>query len=502
MFRIRFSRQLLLALSGLLLSTPSVMASDSYPEIMFILDSSGSMSQMAGGRQKIAAAKEVMQTIVPQLHENVRVGLTAYGHRHSGDCQDIEVLVPPGSTDRAGLLAHVNRLQPRGKTPISAAILSAASQLRLKDAETTIILVSDGIETCGGDPCEVVKQLKATGSKFVMHVIGFDVNPAAEQQLKCAAGAGDGTYFSAGNADQLLEALKTVLKEVQEKVQQVEAANVTNVPGTSTLGKLKVTMPVGSEVSLADLKIMNATEGTGNRTVEKPKPSAMYPLKSGSYRVELGFATPSYGAATRTELGTVEVKKGETKEIKLGSVSFNIPESLEKAIAVREVLIADAGTNNVVVTVRQNGNSYYHFKPKPIAAGIYNVMFRYSINRDETPSLVARGIVVAPGKDTVVTLAHGFQLQEADDVTGWDLIPVATRLADSDEDGSEAHVESATLSIRYTGLGSRNRLWYPHVVPPGRYNLNVLLKGMDEPLLAGEGIVIQDGQIQQFDAGL
>lgn len=484
------------------MSASGSLASDSLPEIMFILDSSGSMSEIAGGKQKMVAAKEVMQQIVPQLDQNIRIGLTAYGHRHPGDCQDIEVLLPPGSNDRDALLAHVQRLQPRGKTPISAAILSTASLLRLKDAETTIILVSDGIETCGGDPCQVVKQLKSAGSKFIMHVVGFDVNPAAEQQLKCAAAAGDGTYFSASNSQQLLEALKTVVDEVQEKVQKVERANVANVQGTSPLGKLKVTMPVGSEVSLTELKIVAADGGKGNRTVEKPKPNATYPLKSGAYRVELGFATPSYGAATRTELGTIEVKRGETKEIQLGSISFNIPESIEKSIAVEEVLVADAGTNNIVVTVRKNGNSYYHFKPKPIVAGLYSVLFRYSINRDAKPSVVARNVVVKPGKDTVVTLSHGFQLRQADDVTGWDLIPATNRVADASEDGDKSHVESAALSIRYTGLGSKQRLWYPHVLPPGRYNLNVMLKGMDEPLLAGEDIVIQPGQMHQFDAGL
>jgi len=80
--------------------TTATATADHYPEVMFILDSSGSMSEVVAGKKKIDAAKEVMHAVVPQLDENVRIGLTAYGHRRPGDCTDIEVLVPAGSNDR------------------------------------------------------------------------------------------------------------------------------------------------------------------------------------------------------------------------------------------------------------------------------------------------------------------------------------------------------------------------------------------------------------------
>lgn len=100
----------------------------------------------AGNETKIEAAKAVMAEVVPSLEADVKVGLIAYGHRRKGDCSDIEVLVPPGSNDRDALLERVQAIQPKGKTPLSDAVATAVGRLKTKEAETTIVLVSDGIE--------------------------------------------------------------------------------------------------------------------------------------------------------------------------------------------------------------------------------------------------------------------------------------------------------------------------------------------------------------------
>ena len=162
------------------------------PEVMFILDSSGSMAGKVGTDTKIDAAKRVMREIVPAIPAEVAVGLTVYGHRRPGDCSDIEMIANPGQTERQKILEQIDKMKPVGKTPLSRSILQVAAGIRLQDAETTIILVSDGIDTCGGDPCKVVAELKKSGLNFVLHTVGLDVEPKAEQQLQCMAKAGDG----------------------------------------------------------------------------------------------------------------------------------------------------------------------------------------------------------------------------------------------------------------------------------------------------------------------
>ena len=81
------------------MGTHPVEAAD-FPEVLFILDASGSMTESAGGIAKIDAAKQALTQVVTGLAKEVNTGLVVYGHRRKGDCGDIEVIIPPGSRDR------------------------------------------------------------------------------------------------------------------------------------------------------------------------------------------------------------------------------------------------------------------------------------------------------------------------------------------------------------------------------------------------------------------
>ena len=196
------------------------------------------------------------------------------------------------------------------------------------------------------------------------------------------------------------------------------------------------------------------------------------------------------------------IVKGDIHELRLGSISFNIPEKLADNLSVQEVLIADAGNDNVVVTVRKNGNSYYHYKQKPIVAGVYDVLFKYSLSEDDIPTTVAANVVVEPGTDTVVTLDSGIQLKEAEGVVCWELIPADSRRANHTEDGKAGITVRPTLRFPSGGSGNNDRLWLPYIIPAGTYNLNVFIEGMKDSLPVGEGVVIQTGRLVQFNSGL
>ncbi len=183
--------------------------------VLFILDASGSMWGQIGGASKIAIAKQEMSRLVNEL-ENTKMGLIAYGHRRKGDCNDIENLVELGNRNKGTIIKQIKAITPKGKTPITKSIEIAAKQLQPVEDESEIILVSDGRETCEGDPCVYVKELKQKGIRFRMHVIGFDVNHQEREQLECIAKAGGGKYFSAQNAAQFKNALNSVKKQVIE----------------------------------------------------------------------------------------------------------------------------------------------------------------------------------------------------------------------------------------------------------------------------------------------
>lgn len=101
-------------------------------------------------------------------------------------------------------------MNPKGKTPISRSVRLAAERIKQMEDETTIILVSDGKEPCDPYPCGLVKQLKAAGIKFVMHVIGFGVTEEERKQSECMAQAGGGQYYTAGNAGEFFAAAREV----------------------------------------------------------------------------------------------------------------------------------------------------------------------------------------------------------------------------------------------------------------------------------------------------
>ncbi|MBW1702752.1 MAG: VWA domain-containing protein [Deltaproteobacteria bacterium] len=182
---------ILLTIPAVFSMHPHACANDQ-DSLIFILDASGSTLGQIEGRAKIDIVKEVMTDLVKELPDGLNVGLVAYGHRKKGDCRDVEQIVPLGPLDKNRMIAGIKGLSPKGKAPITLSILRVFEALKTYKEECTIVLVSNGKETCTGDPCNLVRRLKKIGIKFVMHVIGFDVSTEDKVQLECIAEAGGG----------------------------------------------------------------------------------------------------------------------------------------------------------------------------------------------------------------------------------------------------------------------------------------------------------------------
>ncbi|MFP5213784.1 MAG: vWA domain-containing protein [Acidobacteriota bacterium] len=202
-----------LALRSTLHAAQSAPSDAGSGKFIFILDGSGSMNGQVQGRAKMDVAKEVLSGLVGDIPEGVNVGLVAYGHRQKGDCSDVEELSPLAAVNKPDLIGKIKAIVPKGMTPITYSVQKVAEGLRGVETEATIILVSDGEETCKGDPCALVKELKASGIKFVLHVIGFDVTDKEKEQLACLAKAGGGSYFTARNAGELKLAAKRAVED-------------------------------------------------------------------------------------------------------------------------------------------------------------------------------------------------------------------------------------------------------------------------------------------------
>jgi Ca-activated chloride channel family protein len=235
--------------------------------LILIFDASGSMWGQIDGKAKITIAKEAMDLIVNALPADMDIGLVAYGHRRKGDCDDVETLIPLGPLNAKAFLAKIKGLNPKGKTPMVRSIRKTADAIKHLEDETTILLVSDGRETCDPEPCNFVAELKKLGIKFRLHVVGFDVGGETEEQLKCMAKAGGGEYFPAKDAGKLKDALNTVIEKTVVK-------------------NLKVSVflngaPIGADVTVQDPK----TGETVARRFSSEKRPLMLSVKPGTYTV-------------------------------------------------------------------------------------------------------------------------------------------------------------------------------------------------------------------------
>ncbi|MBT5414710.1 MAG: hypothetical protein HOK81_08930, partial [Rhodospirillaceae bacterium] len=164
-------------------------------------------------------ARNAIRALMADWSPGLELGLSTYGHRRKGDCGDIETLIPLGAADPQAVIAAVDGIQPKGKTPLSDAVRRAAEEMKYTEDAATVILISDGIETCDADPCAVGAALAESGVAFRAHVIGFDLDEKEQDSLRCLAENTGGQFIPAGNAASLQDALGQVVEVTVTEVQ-------------------------------------------------------------------------------------------------------------------------------------------------------------------------------------------------------------------------------------------------------------------------------------------
>ena len=202
-----------LARSQVSLPAPAANAPGGAASTIIVLDASGSMTERIKGETKIDIAKRAVLELVRSLPDDARLGLVVYGHRKPGDCADIELLIPPAKLDRASFVAAVNAIKPKGMTPLSGALEFTARALDFTKQPANVILVSDGLETCGKDPCATAARLKAAGLKFVVHAVAFDLSAKEAKSFACIATTTGGRFLQANDAASLKDALYVAVTE-------------------------------------------------------------------------------------------------------------------------------------------------------------------------------------------------------------------------------------------------------------------------------------------------
>ena len=137
----KFGWQGVVAASTMLAALPAI-ADEAAERAILVLDASGSMWGQVDGVAKYKVARKVIGNVLQDMGQNVNMGVMAYGHRRKGDCTDIQMVIPVGPVNAPRYMSSIRKINPKGKTPISAAVRQAAETLRYTEEKATIVLIS------------------------------------------------------------------------------------------------------------------------------------------------------------------------------------------------------------------------------------------------------------------------------------------------------------------------------------------------------------------------
>lgn len=182
--------------------------------ILFLLDGSGSMLANWEGKLRIDIAREILSDIVDSLqsHKNVELGLRVYGHRvdkAKHDCHDTQLEVPFLANNHSTIKEKLQKIKPKGVTPLAYSLEQAARDFSMnQNYRNVIIIITDGIESCGGNPCKIAYELQKRNIFLKPFVIGIGIDKKFDYQLNCI-----GKYYNATNKAAFKGILSNVLKK-------------------------------------------------------------------------------------------------------------------------------------------------------------------------------------------------------------------------------------------------------------------------------------------------
>lgn len=367
-----------------------------HPSLLFIFDASGSMWQKMENSTKIQIAKQTMEVLCAKIPPHARVGLVAYGHTSTSDCQDIETLIPFGPFDPVEFISTVKNLNPKGKTPIALSISHALEHLKPYTEPVSLILISDGLETCEGNACEVIRKAKQAGRSLTMHVIGFGIGESDQSSLECLAQAGGGLYVPAENAQDLDLALSQSIKEIP--VGDAFLAVQTTVGG------------ILKDASVKIIRKNNASENFSGRTYSKPETNPrIFQLEPGIYDIQVTLV----GAQGQSPvlLSDVEIQSKDTvrKVVDFQQGVFEILVTRNGELSDATIQIFPSGSGKVIATTRSYTKPEHNPARLKVSPGVYDIVIG-SVEISGRPEIKMESKPLAAGSN--LKFSHNFQSGE------------------------------------------------------------------------------------------
>ena len=367
--------------------------------VLLILDASGSMNaKLPNGETRMAVAQRAIKGVAGFVPAQEQLSLRMYGAQSAArqkNCQDTHLAVPfgPASASGSAIISTTDGAKAQGYTPIAYSLEQAANDFPADAKERVIVLVSDGKETCQGDPVVAAKALAAKG--ITVHTVGFVVDTAARGQLQAIARTTGGTYFDAPVGPELPDTLKSALNACKTRV--------VTLPPKPQPGKLRTTSAIFPH------DILNAE--TGQKVATFDRMQTLVELPAGIYEVKFGPGSWK----------GIEVRPGETTTIE--------PGELRVEASGAKVLV------HASVVDSETGEKHGAFDPMAskvtLMPGVYDVQFakavwRYvKVDGGKPTTLRPPSVILAEGlkwKTARVTTQDGTEVHRFDAVSaGWRL---------------------------------------------------------------------------------
>lgn len=181
--------------------------------ILFLFDASQSMFGSWESNTKFEIAKKLMEDIADSLHmlPNVETALRVYGHTKKfppQDCDDTRLEVPFAKANGYRLKEKLGQIKPSGTTPIARSLEECGKDFPEGNARNIIILITDGIEECDGDPCAVSAVLQKKGIFLKPFIIGLNMSADLQKQFDCV-----GTFYDAATENSFTTIMNVVISQ-------------------------------------------------------------------------------------------------------------------------------------------------------------------------------------------------------------------------------------------------------------------------------------------------
>ena len=352
--------------------------------VLLIFDASNSMSGKWQGKEKISIAKDLAFQLIDSLIKipNVQLALRVYGSTVKyppGDCKDSKLVIPFKTNNIKEIKNLITSLKPTGITPIEYSLIQSVEDFPDNTSLNNIIIITDGIEECKGDPCKARQYLESKGIIFKPFIIGIGLNTQQAQSFNCV-----GKYIDAQQAD-VFKNISDVL--IQQKLNKTTVqVNLLDIAGR----------PIETNVALTfyDAKKNSYLYNYIHSLNELNNPDTLTLPSHISYKV-IAHTIPA------SESNTVELNEGHHNIIPINTPQGALNIQREKGVfnfneKVR-VAVRDKKTKQIVNV--QNINSIEKY-----------LVGEYELNILTLPK-ITRDILIEPAKTQTISIPSAGELK-------------------------------------------------------------------------------------------